>query len=203
MAQDYTWLQAKVTRWIRRSDLAADIPDFIQLAEKRITADLNARLQNTIATLPTTANVSTVSLPSDFNAMRSLTLPTYGDVVYLTPEKFDSSYPDQTAGVPRNYTLIGSSIVLGPVPDDAYSLRCVYRAEIPALATAPSGINWLLTDHPEIYLAATLSEAFAAIRDDENQQRWDAKYQDAVDSLNKNDWNSAGTLTVRTDTRTP
>lgn len=203
MAQDYTWLQAKVARWLRRADLTADIPDFIMLAEKRISSDLEARLQNSIATFSTIAGAPTVTLPDDLNGIRSLVIPTYGKVGYMTPEALENRYADQSPGVPRHYTIEGNLLKLGPIPDAVYTLNCVYRAEIAPLATAVGGINWLITQHPEIYLAAALCEGFIAIRDNTSLQTWEGKYQNAFAALNKNDWSSAGTLAVRPDTRTP
>jgi hypothetical protein len=203
MARDYTWLQAKVTRYIRRTDLAADIPDFIMLAEKRISANLEARLQNVAATLSTISGVQTVTLPVDLNSIRSLSIPAFGKVSFMTPEKLASTYANAGNGVPKHYAIVGAQLRLGPVPDGVYAMDCVYRAEIPSLADAVNGVNWLITEHPEIYLAASMCEAFTATRDLANLQTWEAKYADAVGALNKTDWNSGGTLAVRTDTATP
>lgn len=201
--RDYAWLRAKVARWIRRTDLAADIPDFIMLAEKRISGDLEARLQHNVATLRTTPGVATVRLPSDFNGIRSLSIPAIGKLDYMTPEALENRVSSTGIGQPRRYTVERSLLKLDPVPDAVYRMTCFYLAEILPLANAPNGLNWLLIDHPEIYLAATLAEAFAAIRDQPSMQLWEAKYRDAVQSLNNTDWSSTGTLSVRTDTRTP
>jgi hypothetical protein len=201
--RDYTWLQTKVARWLRRSDLAADIPDFIMFAEKRISSDLDARLQNVVATFPTTAGLATIQLPDDLNGIRSLSIPAFGKVTFMTPEALEARYTDQTTGVPRNYAIEGGVLKLGPIPDAVYAMSCVYRAEIPPLADAVGGVNWLITEHPEVYLAAALSEGFTALRDTANLQVWEGKYRAAFDALNKNDWNSSGTLAVRADSRTP
>ncbi|ALK96980.1 hypothetical protein AB595_04720 [Massilia sp. WF1] len=201
--RDYTWLQAKVARWLRRADLASDIPDFIMLAEKRISSDLEARLQNVAATLSTVAGVATVQIPDDLSNIRSLTIAGYGKIDFMTPEALEARYTNQSAGVPRHYAIEGGQIKLGPIPDAIYAMTCVYRAEIPALADAAGGVNWLITEHPEVYLAAALSEGFLAIRDTTSLQTWEGKYRTALDSLNKNDWNSAGTMAVRADARTP
>lgn len=201
--QDYTWLQGKVARWLRRTDLAADIPDFIMLAEKRISSDLDARLQNTTTTLLTVAGVATVTLPDDLNGIRSLVIPARGKLDFMTPEALETRYADQSTGTPRNYAIEGGLLKLGPIPDDVYQLGCVYRAEIPPLAASVNGINWLIAEHPEIYLAATLCEGFLAIRDTASLQTWEGKYRAAVDALDTNDWNSAGTMAVRSDATTP
>jgi hypothetical protein len=203
MAHDYAWLQAKVTRYMRRTDLAADIPDFIMLAEKRISADLEARLQDMVATLSTTAGVQTVPIPNDLNSIHSLSIASYGKVSLMTPEKLASTYASQSAGVPRHYAIVGAQLRLGPIPDGVYALDCVYRAEIPPLADAAGGVNWLITGHPEIYLAAAMCEAFIAVRDMANLQVWQGQYANAISSMNKTDWNSGGTLAVRIDTNTP
>lgn len=203
MAQDYTWLQAKITRYIRRTDLAADIPDFIAFAEKRISSDLMARLQNITTTLQTAAAEPGVQLPGDFSAERALSVPSYGALTYLTPSALAARYVDRETGIPRNYTIEGDQLVLGPIPDGAYTLNFVYRGEIPPLASAANGVNWLITDHPEIYLAASMCEAFLAVRDQANLQVWESKYRNAVDILNTNDWNSAGDMAVRSDAATP
>jgi hypothetical protein len=202
-ARDYTWLQAKVARWLRRTDLAADIPDFIMLAEKRMSLDLDARLQNAVATLPTVTGAATVQVPDGLLGIRSLSIPTRGKLDLMTPEALDDRYASQCPGAPRDYAIVGGALKLGPVPDAVYQISCVYRAGIPALADAAGGINWLITEHPEIYLAATLSEAFTAIRHTANLQVWEGKYRAAVTALNTTDWNSGGTLMVRTDTTTP
>lgn len=203
MAQDYTWLQATVARWIRRSDLTADIPNFIQLAELRISGDLTARLQTNVTTLSTTAGAPTVTLPSDLNSVRTLANPNYGTLAYLTPEAFDARYTDQTPGLPRHYTILGSVARLGPAPDAVYALECVYLADVAPLASAVGGVNWLITQHPEVYLAATMCEACTFVRDTAQLQIWEAKYEAAVTSLNKTDWNAPGALTVRADARNP
>ncbi|MBB3226995.1 hypothetical protein FHW69_001596 [Luteibacter sp. Sphag1AF] len=61
MINDYSTLQAAVAAWLSRADLAARIPDFIQLAEARISAEIRVRqmdaalsgvLANYQATLP-------------------------------------------------------------------------------------------------------------------------------------------------------
>jgi hypothetical protein len=201
--RDYAWLKTKVARWVRRTDLTADIPDFIMLAEKRISADLEARLQNVVATLSTTAGVQTITLPTDLNGIRSLSIPVFGKVTLMTPEKLANTYAGANNGVPRHYAIVGAQIRLGPVPDGVYAMDCVYRAEIPPLDEAVGGVNWLITEHPEIYLAASLCEAFTAIRDKDSQGVWEGKYADAVGSLNITDWNSGGTLAVRADAATP
>lgn len=200
--RDYDWLKAAVASWLHRDDLADTIPDFVMLAEKRINGMLEARAQDLTATLTTSAGVPTVDLPNDLNSIHSLSMPIYGDVDYMDAQNFGRIYAAGSGGVPRHYTIIGGALKLGPIPDGVYSIACTYRAGVPALADS-GGSNWLIEQHAEIYLAATMCEACVWARDDSALSLWEGKYAAAVAALNNTDWNVSGPLVVRSDTRTP
>ena len=198
---NYTDLQATVANYLHRSDLAAIIPDFITLAEKRINGDLNARLQDTVSTLATVAGATTVALPSDMIDMRSLVLLSSRNTVldYLTPDQFNTQYAFQISGSPRSFTVIGGAIYLGPIPDSAYGLQITYRAALPSLAT--NGTNYLMTQYPAVYLNATLCEALDYIRDLEKLPVWQAKYKESLLTVISVDWYSGSQMRVRQDVR--
>ena len=52
---DYTTLQATIANYLARSDLTASIPEFIRLAEDRLSRDLRIRQTLKLATTTTTA----------------------------------------------------------------------------------------------------------------------------------------------------
>lgn len=201
-SRDYVWLQSAVAGWLHRSDLSSVIPDFVMLAEKRINGMLEARAQDLTATLTATAGVATIDLPRDLNTIHALSIPVYGDIDHMDAQTFARVYAGQTSGAPRNYTIIGGSLKLGPVPDDTYSIECIYRAGVPALADS-GGTNWLIEQHAEVYLAATMCEACIWTGNAEKLAIWEQKYAAAVAALNSTDWNTAGQMTVRADTTTP
>lgn len=201
-SRDYDWLKGAVAGWLHRSDLTSTIPDFVMLAEKRINGMLESRQQDLVATLTTTANVPMVDLPRDLNSIHAMSLPIYGDVDFMDTKKFASAYANPGSGPPRNYTIIGGAIQLGPVPDDVYAIACVYRAGVPALADN-AGTNWMIEQHAEIYLAATMCEALIYIGNAEKLTTWEAKYAAAVAALNSTDWKVAGPMAVRSDSNTP
>lgn len=201
-SRDYVWLQASVAGWLHRTDLTSVIPDFVMLAEKRINGMLEARAQDLVAILTTTSGDATVDLPRDLNSIHSLSLPVYGDVDFLDVQTFSRLYANQGSGVPRSYTIVGSTLKIGPTPDDVYSLECVYRAGVPALADN-AGTNWLIEQHAEIYLAATMCEALIYIGNAEKLATWEGKYAAAVAALNSTDWKAAGPMAVRSDSTTP
>lgn len=198
---NYTDLQAAVANWLHRADLTSVIPDFITLAEKRINGDLDARLQDTVATLTTVANTQTVSSPVDVINIRSLVVQSSPNVVlnYLTPDQFNYQYRGGDTGTPRSFTVIGSSIYLGPTPDAVYSIACDYKASVPSLAG--SGTNWLMTNYPHVYLMATLCASVMYTKDKDSLPAWETEYTEAIKSVNSIDWYSGSTMRVRGDVR--
>lgn len=199
-SRDYAWLLDVVPRRLHRDDLGDDLPDFVMLAEKRINGDLRAQLQDAIATLSSTEGANFIALPTPILSIKALSIPNQGSVDYLSPAQFNTQYArDQGGGQPRHYTQIGSALYLGPAPQGVVTLSAVVRSTVPALADS-AGTNWLIEQHPEVYLAATMCEALLHIRDYPNHQVWDAKYATAIAALDNNDWENASTLSLRAPT---
>jgi hypothetical protein len=181
----YGGLKTAVASWLKRSDLTSNIPDLISLAEARIARDLRIRAQISFDTLTTSKSVDYVTLPSDFLEVENISLE--GDferpLTYETPEQLDARFPlGSQYDRPAAYTIIGSRIVFGPAPDAAYSIKFTYYARFDALS-ADADTNWILTNHPSVYLFAALAEAAPFILDDERATLWEAKYQADMKSL--------------------
>jgi hypothetical protein len=198
-ARTYTWLLASVGTWNgNRSDLAALIPDFVMLAEKRLNADLEARLQDSVVMLTPTIGVNTVAIPSDVSDMKSLSIAKFGALEYITPDLFSKLFSDSVVGTPRMYTIIGEAIYLGPTPDSTTGIACAYRAFLPPLADS-AGTNWLIEKYPNCYLAATMIESIAYTKNVGDLPMWEKKYADAIASVNGPDWFNGSNMRVRSD----
>ena len=194
-ARDYEWLKASIAGWLHRSDLDGVIPDFVMLAEKRINGDLEARLAEGATTVTTSPGDPGVALPADFAEMRTLTLPGFGPLTYVSAAQLDKPDP-APARAPRNYTITGRVLRLGPVPEEAYTLSMVYRGGVPALADN-GGRNWLIEQNADVYLAASMCEALMYTRDTAELQKWEGKYANAIALLNNyNEWDDAGSLAL-------
>lgn len=201
-ARDYNWLVAALGKWSgNRTDLGPMIPDFVMLAEKRLSADLESRMQETVAPVNAVATVQTIDLPADLAEIRSLTLPGTGPLGYLPPDQFNAKYPATSSGPPKQFTVVGQQIYLGPIPDSTYSLNMAYRAFLPALADT-AGTNWLITSHANCYLAACMCELLGYTKNLAELQMWETKYTEAIASVNKPDWYTGSSMTVRSDART-
>lgn len=164
---NYSELKAAVANWLARSDLTDRIPEFIALAEARMSRALETRTQEKRATSTLTTGDAYVLLPSDLRSIRTVKLLTSPVEVldYMSPEALDVTYTTTGNGMPRAYTIIGSEIKFAPAPDDDYVAEIAYLTGVPALTdAAPS--NALLTRYPDAYLYGSLAAAAVYLMDD-------------------------------------
>lgn len=199
----YTGLQASIAGFLHRTDMTAVIPDLIILGEARIARDLRLRRQVTHTTLATVANTQTVTLPTDFLEAENISVVDAGinrNLEYVNIERLNVKYPDGAGnGSPVVYTFESNNILLGPTPDAIYPVDFFYYARWAPLATTPS--NWLLSNHPNIYLFSALAEAGDYTKDSDGVSKWEAKYNLGVKKLQDSDDESqfsGAALRVRT-----
>lgn len=180
----YAELQTSIGNWLKDSTLTSVIPDFITLAEARFNRQIRTPEMEAVST----AAVSTesFSMPTGFLEMRSIWLEESPDkpLDYFPPHMLKTVRADGTGGKPTAYTIIGEAIYLAPIPASSYNVAIAYYAKIPAL-TNSNTTNWLLTNHPDLYLSASLSAAEAYGWNDERVGFWDASASRAIDELNE------------------
>lgn len=196
---NYSELQTAIGAWTHRTDLAPVIPDFIKLAEARLQLDLNARQLYSLATLSTVSGTNTVSLPADFNGARSVSLASGQDMIVLdamTVDMLRARWGSYSAGYPRNYSVRGTDILLGPTPDDAYSIVVEYTAKIQALSVSNT-TNSILTDYPDAYLHCSLIFAGQYLRDPDFVQGFEALYAADVARINAQNWGQTSPMTIK------
>lgn len=200
---NYTDLLTALSNWSKRTDLTSVYPDFVALAEARMSKDLRIRSQVSTATLTTVAGTQTVALPSDFLEAENLTITSttpQGSLSVVTPEYIDRKYPSgYGTAQPAVYCTIGSNFLLGPTPDAAYTISLVYYTKVPSLQS--NSTNWLMTNHPAVYLAACMAELSAYTFDDERIAAWNERYQAEITAIRKTDddaLRSGSAMRVRT-----
>ena len=105
MITDYSSLKTTLATWMHRSDLTAQIPDFIALAEAKFSTDLDARDMEARVVLTLTPGDAYLDLPADMLEMRRLmvlTNPTQ-TLKYATPDQIAAQiltrYRGQTVGL--------------------------------------------------------------------------------------------------------
>lgn len=180
---NYSDLQSSVASWLHRSDLTSVIPDLVTLAEARIARDLRLSNQLATATLTCVSGTNTVAVPNGFLEFENLTLntdPTRA-LAFVSYEYLTTKYDEGYVGIPVHYTIAGTSLVLGPTPDAAYTITASYYKRLDPLASVST--NWLLTNHPGVYLFGTLAEAAPFMQNDERTGLWESKYAQEVARL--------------------
>jgi len=184
----YTDLQNTVESFLARTDLTAQIPDFIKLAEVRMSRELESRSQEKRATASTVAGNEYIALPTDLREVREVKLNTSPLTVleYKSPTAIDSDHSTTGQGKPKSYSIIGDEIRLRPVPDAIYEVEIVYIGEITPLS-ATNATNTILTRHPDAYLSGALVEAYTFLMDEQRAQVYDRKFSRAIEEIRKDE----------------
>lgn len=197
---DYASLKTAVGAWLHRTDLDAVIPDFITLAETRLSSDIESRSMETTVTLTCVIGNRYLTLPTDMLEMKRLMLIDSDPVSileYKSPDQLAQDNPFLVStGKPVCFTRSGGRIELSPVPDSAYPVELLYLQRIPALSVSNT-TNWLLTLSPSAYLFGSLVASIEFTQDEARLPAWERKYQEAVDSINSVDWYSGSTMRVK------
>ena len=169
----YNELKTAVASWLHRTDLTSQIPDFITLGEARINRAFSSRFNESDTTLTASVGVRTIALPSDFKRAYGLWLTTYNprsEIYYRPPLELPVT---TSSGTPQYYTIDGSNVAFECPCSLAYTFTLRYK---PGFNIA-SAVNSLLTNHPGVYLFASLCEAAIYLRDDARLAQWEMKYQ--------------------------
>lgn len=161
----YAELKASVASWMERADMTAVITDCVTLAEARLNRELGPVETTSSLTGVSDSRALDISSLSVFEPIRMwIGDPGSDDGPELQQQSpSNMAYADQS-GRPSQWCVDTlSSLKLDRPCDQAYAFRFRYRERF-ALSDAVT-TNWLLTNHPDIYLAATLM--------------WGAGYQEA------------------------
>lgn len=162
---NYTELQTEMAAWLHRTDLTAKLPDFIQMGEGFLNRKLRTVDMETRATITTGTSSRFLALPSGFIEMRSLWIQDPAqEILYLAPRKLREYIVSETDTDTPTHFSIKDEIEFNCIPKSAYVLEQHYYKKYDI---ATDSTNWLLTNHPELYLHACLVPAAVYIRDTE------------------------------------
>lgn len=153
----YDGLIEAIVATLKDSTLEDQAPRFIYLAENYINRKLHNPDGENVVTATATARMA---LPADFRSVRSIYLDNDPRdlLTYMSPDDMRFFWPSQTTGKPRNYSLIAGELVLGPSPDDSYTVNLTYMGALTHLTT-DNQQNWLIEKHADLYFYASLMHA--------------------------------------------
>jgi hypothetical protein len=178
----YFDLAASVQKWTHRDDLSDVIPDFIYLVENRLNRELRLSQQETKASLSIVSGYA--DLPTGFLAVRTVVLETspVQELTYIPPNEMDRIANNDTAML--YYTITENKIRFNGSSSDSVSM--VYYAQITPLGSN-NITNWLITDHPDIYLYGCLAEAFSYTQSDDQAHKYMQLFVESLNTLKRAD----------------
>lgn len=188
----YTLLKNALEDHLNRSDIDDEGVSAmaIDLAEARLNREVihpkRYKSNNTF-----TVDAQYKDAPTDLWAVKRFGLNTspVQHMEYLTPEEmFERRQSLSASGRPVYYTVAAGTdgtqqFEFLPTPGSSYTGLLLYTAAIPNLAA--NATNWLLDDHPDLYLQASILEAHIWAQDWEQADRWEARYQRTLASINR------------------
>ena len=201
----YTELKSAIANWLNRSDLTSEISDdFIVLTEADLNAKLRIRQMHAQTTI--TIDAETENTPTGFLQVRDFYILSNGQkypMTFISPAQMDAVKASSTTGVPSSYTILGSTFRFAPRPDTTYSAILNYYKKFDPL-TSSNTTNYILTDHPAVYLYGSLFHAanFLGGFDPNQVQQWSSMYQTALERIELNDREdsySGSPLQIRSD----
>lgn len=184
---NYGDLQQAVADELSRADFSAGVTgDFIYRAHVKLMRTLRNREMETIVT-SVTISAETAALPSDWLETRKVyvtsTSPRY-ELQYVSFDELIEKNLVADTDIPRYYTVVGGNMQFAPIPNGNYLITHVYYRKEPMMSAA-SDTNWILNDHPDIYLYGALVEASGRLQDDPRIPMWQQRYAMEMATLNR------------------
>jgi hypothetical protein len=182
---NYAELVSEIQSYTENQFEVADINTFIEQAEQRIynSVQFPAIRQNKTGT--TTANNKYLTCPSDWLATFSLAvIDSDGNYKYLLDKDVNfirASYPSPTStGLPEYYALFDQdTFILGPTPDDNYTMELHYYYYPESIVTA--GTTWLSDNFDSALLYGALLEAYTYMKGEADVlANYKARYDEAM-----------------------
>lgn len=174
------------------SSFVSNIPTFVEQAEQRIYNQIQFPSLRRNVTGNTTANNKYLSCPDDLLSVFSMAvIDDDGVYEYLLNKDVNfirQAYPQPTdTGIPAYYALFGPqsgdpnelSFILGPTPDQSYSVELHYFYYPTSIVTA--GTSWLGDNFDSVLLYGSLVEAYTYMKGEADLLAlYDGKYKEAV-----------------------
>ena len=183
---NYTTFTATIESYLARNDLTSVIPDFVQLAQLRLSRDLRTERMLMVAT--TSPSDNKVAFPSDFLELREMHLQGNPPILleFQTPDLFFRNGQTTLSGRSHYFTMLGTEFQFAPSQDTSYTVQILYYAQ-PTFISSTTASNLFLAYYPDALLYATLAEAEPYLYNDPRIATWSALYDRAIANIKKSD----------------
>ena len=179
-------LKTAIADFLNRDDLTSTIPTFIALAEAQINRDIRHYEMENRATAELTSQY--LDRPRDWLETIRLHVTSGGTQVLNLLSRASMADKRQgaedTTGEPRFYCHAERGFEVFPTPDGTYTTELLYYQKITALSDSNTS-NWLLSDHPDVYLYGALIHSAPYLAEDERIGVWAQLYSAATQRVNQ------------------
>lgn len=165
----------------------ANIPVFVKLAEEEIYRKVQLKDLRKNTTLVTVAATQYVDTPTDFLASYSMSVIDDSAHTFLIHKDVNfirEAYPNSsTTGVPRFYAEFeDDTFILGPTPDDIYSLELNYLFAPTSIVT--SSTSWVGTNAQNALLYGTIYHGYIFLKGEADTiAHYKGKFDEALRDL--------------------
>jgi hypothetical protein len=179
----YETLQTAVADYCARSDLATFTPNFIQNWEEGFYRQpLNwGPWMETALSVTMSSGVAT--LPSDYLGLKWAAIEASPNrtLERKSAQQLYARFPrNNGSGKPAWIARDQGTFVFGPEPDSDYTIVGAYYAKPVLLRNDSDGINWMITNAPDLCLFGALLEAEPFLKNDSRIALWLDRYSDAL-----------------------
>jgi hypothetical protein len=183
---NYNSFVTTVESYLARTDLTTVIPDFVQMAQLRMTRDLRTEAMLKVAT--TTPSDNKVAFPSDFLELREMHFQGNPPILleFQSPDLFFRNGQTSLSGRSHYFTMLGTEFQFAPSQNSDYTIQILYYAQPTFISTTTSS-NLFLAYYPDALLYATLAEAEPYLMNDPRVATWSALYDRAIANIKKSD----------------
>jgi|CXWL01.1.fsa_nt_gi hypothetical protein len=197
----YSELQTTIASWAHNTALTTQIPDFITLAEAAFNRILRLRTMESDNALTLTSGARTVSIPSGYIEPISLRLIISGEPYRVLtprmPQELNINVASTAARRPEYWTINGTNIEFPNLADQTYSLTLRMVTAFSLSNASPT--NWLLTNHPDLYLYGSMLQAAPYMVNDSRIPTWKLFYDAALKQVKDNAARSRSIASLITD----
>lgn len=178
---NYGGLKSEMASWLHRNNMTDRIPTFIQLFEASINRTMRARFMESDNPLTLTATNRTIALPDGYlePLQLSIDLPPRIYPEYKVPSQLPINIT--YSGLPKYWTINNTNIEFEIPADKNYTIQFKMLKSFALSDSAPT--NWLLTNHPDVYLWGSLMQAAPWMRNTDDLTLWSSLYKVAHKEL--------------------
>ena len=193
---DYTELVAAIKDYTQNEETSfvSNIPTFVRQSEERLNRSIMVpELRKNVTALTSNGSVY-LARPADFLSVFSLAvIDSSGDYSFLIDKDVNfirEAYPSaSTSALPKYYAQFDGdyegeqgNFILGPTPDDAYTVELHYYYDPASIVTA--GTSWYGDNAESALLYGSLIEAYTYMKGEADLiQLYTTRYDEALGQL--------------------